>query len=115
MRSKQLLEIVPAKFQVNAAISAGANPKKVGKMLFLQHFTVFKKNSHPNIFLLSWGERGALSDIQTSGHYGRAFFFTYQASPIEWKDQTQEAAKSDETFTKNPDLYKNQALLTLMS
>ena len=82
MRSKHLLEIVPAKFQVNAAISAGANPKKVGKMLFLQHFTVFKKKfSHPNIFLLSWGERGALPDIQTSGHYGRAFFFTYQSLP----------------------------------
>ena len=77
MRSKHPLAFVPARFQVNAAISAGANPKKVGKMLFLQHFTVFeKKFSRPNIFLLSWGERGALPDIQTSGRYGRAVFFT---------------------------------------
>ena len=41
--SEQILEIVHAKFQVNAAIFVGAKPKKVGKMLFLQHFTVFKK------------------------------------------------------------------------
>ena len=43
MRSKHLLQIIHAKFQVNAAISVGAKPKNVGKLSFLQHFTVFKK------------------------------------------------------------------------
>ena len=61
MQSKHLLEIVRAKYQVYAAIFVGAKPKKVGKILFLQHFTVLKKMSHT--FLLTWGERGALSDI----------------------------------------------------
>ena len=42
--STHLVEIVHAKFQVNAAIFVGAKPKKVGKMLFLQQFTVLKKN-----------------------------------------------------------------------
>ena len=65
------LHIIHARFQVNAAISVGAKPKKGGKMSFLQHFTVFKKKFRdPNIFLLTWGERLALPDIQTSGHYG---------------------------------------------
>ena len=44
MQSKRLLEIVPAKFQVNTTIFVGATPKKVGKMPFLQHFTVLKKD-----------------------------------------------------------------------
>ena len=79
MQSIHFVEIVHAKFQVNAAIFVGAKPKKVGKMSFLQHFTVFKKKiSYPNIFLLTWGERRALPDIQTNGRYGRAFFFTFQ-------------------------------------
>ena len=43
MQSKRLLEIVHAKFQVNAAIFVAATPKKVGKMWFLQHFTVLEK------------------------------------------------------------------------
>ena len=42
-QSEGLLEIVHAKFQVNAAIFVGAKPKKVVKMSFLQHFTVFKR------------------------------------------------------------------------
>ena len=41
--------------------------------------------------------------------------WSIKASPIEWKDQTQEAAKSDETLTVNADFYKNHASLTLMS
>ena len=50
MPSKHLVAIVHAKFQVNAAIFAGAKPKKVGKMSFLQHFTVFKTKFPTRIF-----------------------------------------------------------------
>ena len=50
MPSKHLVAIVHAKFQVNAAIFAGAKPKKVGKLLFLQHFTVFKTKFPTRIF-----------------------------------------------------------------
>ena len=42
--------MVHAKFQDNAAIFVGAKPKKVGKMSFLQHFTVFKKKFPFRIF-----------------------------------------------------------------
>ena len=35
----------------------------------------------PKFFLTTWSERGALPDIQTSGCYGRAFFFTCQSLP----------------------------------
>ena len=116
MRSKHLLEIVPAKFQVNAAISAGANPKKVGKMLFLQHFTVLeKKFSILIIFCLHGVKEGHFLISKPVAIMVEHFFLPIKASPIEWKDQTQEAAKSNETLTENPDLYRNHALLTLMS
>ena len=82
MQSKHLLEIAHATFQVNAVIFVGAKPKKEGKMSFLQHFTVFKKkNFKLNIFLTTWSERGALPEIQTSGCYGRAFFFDLSKPP----------------------------------
>ena len=54
MESKHLLEIVRVKFQVNAAI-----------------FTAFHCISNLNIFSITWDERGALPDIQTSGLHGR--------------------------------------------
>ena len=50
MQSKHLVEIVHVKFQVNAAIFVGAKPKKVGKMSFLQYFTVFEKEFPFRIF-----------------------------------------------------------------
>ena len=53
-------------------------------MVFTAFYCIRKKFSHPNNFLLTWGERGALPDIQTSGRYGRAFFLPIKASPIEW-------------------------------
>ena len=47
--------MVHAKFQDNAAIFVGAKPKKVGKMSFLQHFTVFKKKFQSE-YLLTYME-----------------------------------------------------------
>ena len=49
-QSKHPPEIVHAEFQVNAAMLVGVKPKKVGKMSFLQHFTVLKKKFAIQIF-----------------------------------------------------------------
>ena len=35
----------------------------------------------PKFFLTTWSERGALPDIQSSDHYGRAFFLICQSLP----------------------------------
>ena len=57
------------------------NPRKEEKCHFYSILLYLKRFRNPNIFLLTWGERGALPDIQTSGCYGRAFFFTCQSLP----------------------------------
>ena len=57
------------------------HPKKQEKCHFTAFYCIKKKFSHPNKFLLRWGERGALPDIQTSGRYGRAFILTYESLP----------------------------------
>ena len=84
MQSEHLAKIVHAKFQVNAAISAGANPKKVGKMLFLQHFTVFEKRFPIRIFSYLHGvKEGHFLISEPVAVMVKHFFFTYQNPPIE--------------------------------
>ena len=57
------------------------NPRKEEKCHFYSILLYLKSIFHPNIFLLTWSERGALPDIQTSGRYGRAFILTYESLP----------------------------------
>ena len=83
MQSKCLLEIVHAKFQVNTTIFVGATPKKVGKMSFLQHFTVFKKNFPIRIFFYLHGvKEGHFLISKPVAVMVENFFGPIKASPI---------------------------------
>ena len=85
MQSKRLLEIVHAKFQVNAAIFVAATPKKVGKMWFLQHFTVLEKNFPILIiFCLHVVKEGPFLISKPVAVMVEHFFLPIKASPIEW-------------------------------
>ena len=63
----------------------GAKPKKVGKMSFLQHFTVFKKNSAIQIFSYLHGvKEGHFLISKPVAIMVEHFFLPIKASPIEW-------------------------------
>ena len=84
-QSKHPPEIVHAEFQVNAAMLVGVKPKKVGKMWFLQHFTVLEKNFPILIiFCLHVVKEGPFLISKPVAVMVEHFFLPIKASPIEW-------------------------------